>query len=84
MKWIPYKFNPKKLSGKRVKFKKLEIPEFGKPYFKEFNGYYIKIGFSYEEFEMGAVQYSTGIIIDENGKFQNIPIENITFVNMEK
>lgn len=74
------KFNVNKLKGKKVLFKTWNIPDVGKPYFKEYEGQYIQIGSSFEEFQDNTVQISTGIIIDVEGKLHNIPVENIKFI----
>jgi len=39
-----------------------------------------EFGVDYEEFETGAVNFSTAIIELENGEIKNVPVELITFI----
>ena len=53
---------------------KLKLEEIGEARFHQF-------GSDYEEFESGGCSYSTAIIEKNDGSVENIPVNNIRFID---
>ncbi len=45
----------------------------------DYRGTFHQFGCDYEEFENGAVMYSTAIVENENGELKNVPVELVKF-----
>jgi len=50
----------------------------------EIEGNFSHYGCAFTEFDTGAGNYSTAIIINDDGTVKNVPVENVRFINHEK